>query len=204
MVVFFYQQISPWVDENQYYQFLQPFPINNMDPVLRSQSFERQPMCNIPHKAPYYESLCRKCRCTQEYPRPHESGIEEYYPRPHESEMEEQHFSHYDFVEEPLLIETSEIPDLGLTPSFSELFIDDPRTRSEKNQVKSNDVSNKDIKKVIRKRAKSNWTKMSKELFYKMVEYEKEHGTVKQCEMEKIFNVNRSTYWRWKKQFNLC
>jgi len=44
---------------------------------------------------------------------------------------------------------------------------------------------------------------MTKELFHKMVEYEKKHENIKQCELERMFNVNRSTYWRWKKQYNL-
>jgi len=61
-----------------------------------------------------------------------------------------------------------------------------------------------EIKKSIKKRVpKSNWTKMTKEIFDQMVEYEKGHSNIKQCELEKIFNVNRSTYWRWKKQYNL-
>jgi len=41
---------------------------------------------------------------------------------------------------------------------------------------------------------------MNLELFYKMLEYEKDNPDVKQSDLEQIFNVNRSTYWRWKKK----
>jgi len=58
-------------------------------------------------------------------------------------------------------------------------------------------------KPISKKSTKSHWTKLTKELFSQMLEYEKTHTNVKQCELEKIFNVNRSTYWRWKKQQNL-
>jgi len=68
-------------------------------------------------------------------------------------------------------------------------------------KIEKNESTN--VKKIIQKRSKSNWTKMTKELFNKIVEYEKGHENIKQCELERIFNVNRSTYWRWKKQHNL-
>jgi len=65
------------------------------------------------------------------------------------------------------------------------------------------DAKASNIKKSIKKRIKRCWTKMTKEIFHQMVEYEKKHENIKQCELERMFNVNRSTYWRWKKQYHL-
>jgi len=46
-----------------------------------------------------------------------------------------------------------------------------------------------------------NWTRMTSELFNKIVEWENEQrksGTIKQSEIERKWNVNRTTYYRWK------
>jgi len=61
------------------------------------------------------------------------------------------------------------------------------------------------LKKLISKKRspKSTWTKMTKEIFNEMVEFEKSHPHIKQCDLEKYFNVNRSTYWRWKRNFGI-
>jgi len=72
-------------------------------------------------------------------------------------------------------------------------------------EVKNNsDGDNMCIKKTIVKKSKQRkWNKMTIDMFNKMLEYEKVHPDVKQCDLQKIFNVNRSTYWRWKKKFNI-
>jgi len=71
-------------------------------------------------------------------------------------------------------------------------------------QKKNRIVCSEPKSKKTKKRApRNNWKKMTKELFYQMVEYERDHPNVKQCDLQKIFNVNRSTYWRWKKQNNM-
>jgi hypothetical protein len=57
-----------------------------------------------------------------------------------------------------------------------------------------------DVNKTIKKENKKKWRKMSQELFNQIVEFEKKNPNIKQCEIEKIFLVNRSTYWRWKKR----
>lgn len=47
------------------------------------------------------------------------------------------------------------------------------------------------------------WVKLDQEIFNKMLRYELEHPGIRQNELEGIFNVNRSTYWRWKKNHGL-
>jgi len=56
---------------------------------------------------------------------------------------------------------------------------------------------------IIKTIQKKKWRKMNLELFYKMLEYEKDNPDVKQSDLEQIFNVNRSTYWRWKKKHSI-
>jgi len=51
-------------------------------------------------------------------------------------------------------------------------------------------------------RNRNKWKKMNYELFNEMLVYEKNHPQVKQSDLQEIFNVNRSTYWRWKKKYN--
>jgi len=152
-------------------------------------------------------SICRKCRgCnTEYYVSTRSSNI---------SSILEETQPYYDYVDQ--LLEKPVVPELALSPSLMSEFNDGDNkdnekimTRSERNQVKTKerdspfqDEGTKD-KLINKKKSKSSWTKMNKELFLKMVDFEKKHGNVKQCEMERIFNVNRSTYWRWKKQYNL-
>jgi hypothetical protein len=58
-----------------------------------------------------------------------------------------------------------------------------------------------EIKKIISKgNNKKKWRKLTQELFDQIVDFEKNNPDIKQCEIEKIFLVNRSTYWRWKKK----
>lgn len=51
------------------------------------------------------------------------------------------------------------------------------------------------------KKRVSKWNKLTSDLFKTMIEYERKNPNVKQCELENIFNINRSTYWRWKKKY---
>jgi len=58
-----------------------------------------------------------------------------------------------------------------------------------------------DIKKTIKKDYnKKKWRKMTQDLFNQILDFEKKNPNIKQCEIEKLFLVNRSTYWRWKKR----
>jgi hypothetical protein len=81
------------------------------------------------------------------------------------------------------------------------------RSLSDKEKMDDDSFLDKDplsLKKLIKKRQpKSTWTKMTKEIFNKMVEFERTHPSIKQCDLEKVFNVNRSTYWRWKRNFGI-
>jgi len=58
-------------------------------------------------------------------------------------------------------------------------------------------------KKGRRRGPRNNWNKMTKILFDEMVNYERKNPDIKQSELQRLFNVNRSTYWRWKKQYNI-
>jgi len=54
------------------------------------------------------------------------------------------------------------------------------------------------VKKIPKKYPKI-WTKMTPELFTKIVAWERSHeGIIKQADVEKKWNVNRTTYYRWK------
>jgi len=51
-----------------------------------------------------------------------------------------------------------------------------------------------------------NWTRMTPELFNKIVDWENEQrksGTIKQSEIERKWNVNRTTYYRWKLKMHM-
>jgi len=211
------QPISfPWMDESfQYYPYMQQGSSITNETKMNQSYAELQEMYShdeslemspVKRSSQNYESipLCRKCRNSCEFLL-HKNGNDETI-------FEE-------CSEESLLGEKPVLPELALSPSLmSEPFESECKkeeeekeeekiieTRSEKKQTKLKELELRDegVKKTIKKRTKSQWTKMSKELFDKMVEYEKKHGNIKQCEMERIFNVNRSTYWRWKKQYNL-
>jgi len=64
-------------------------------------------------------------------------------------------------------------------------------------------IPNYTICRKRRKKSEKKWRKMSSELFREMLEYERMHPDVRQNELQSIFNVNRSTYWRWKKKYML-
>jgi hypothetical protein len=71
----------------------------------------------------------------------------------------------------------------------------------ETNTTENNYEGLMDIKKTIKKDYnKKKWRKMTQELFNQILDFEKKNPNIKQCEIEKIFLVNRSTYWRWKKR----
>jgi len=64
--------------------------------------------------------------------------------------------------------------------------------------VKNGDARMKRITKVSRRKA---WTRMTSDLFQKILEWEKDqNGPIKQSDIETKWNVNRSTYHRWKKR----
>jgi len=68
-------------------------------------------------------------------------------------------------------------------------------------KLKSDGVRMKRITKISKRK---NWSKMTAELFAKIYEWESGlSAPVKQAEIEHRFNVNRSTYYRWKKKFGL-
>jgi hypothetical protein len=80
------------------------------------------------------------------------------------------------------------------------LCINEPVTLTYKETIKDGLA----IKKIIKKMpSKSSWTKMTKDILNEMVDFERDHPQVKQCDLEKYFNVNRSTYWRWKRNYGI-
>lgn len=97
---------------------------------------------------------------------------------------------------------------LDLFPKFS----DQDRAQSNTNEDEIEHIKRdtKDLtflKKTITKKnnvkKRHRWTKLTTKLFYNMVEFERNNSEIKKCEIEKLFNVNRSTYWRWKKVHNI-
>jgi len=56
------------------------------------------------------------------------------------------------------------------------------------------------MKRIKKRSPKNTWQKMTEDLFKKMLDYEKDNPNVKQSDLQKLFNVNRSTFWRWKKR----
>jgi len=51
------------------------------------------------------------------------------------------------------------------------------------------------------KRRKISWKRMNPALFQEIFQWETTQPKVKQSQIEKKFNVNRSTYYRWKKKY---
>jgi len=58
------------------------------------------------------------------------------------------------------------------------------------------------MKRIKKRSPKNTWQKMTDDLYKKISDYEKDHPNIKQSDLQKLFNVNRSTYWRWKKKLN--
>jgi len=70
-------------------------------------------------------------------------------------------------------------------------------TKLEKRRVCDGDPK---IKRIKKRSPKNNWQKMTDDLFKKMIQFEKDNPHIRQSDIQKIFNINRSTYWRWKKK----
>eukprot|EP01130_Rhizamoeba_saxonica_P004141 TRINITY_DN1706_c0_g1_i2.p1 TRINITY_DN1706_c0_g1~~TRINITY_DN1706_c0_g1_i2.p1 ORF type:complete len:312 (+),score=58.62 TRINITY_DN1706_c0_g1_i2:110-1045(+) len=60
------------------------------------------------------------------------------------------------------------------------------------------------LKRVQRVSARKKWGKMSYPLLMEMYEFEQNNPKVTKKEIERMFDIHRSTYWRWKNKFNLC
>jgi len=68
---------------------------------------------------------------------------------------------------------------------------------------KSKGVCKSRVKRVSKLSQRKMWRKMTPELFEEISSWERnQNRQVKQSELEQIFNVNRSTYYRWKKLQN--
>eukprot|EP01130_Rhizamoeba_saxonica_P016529 TRINITY_DN7660_c0_g1_i1.p1 TRINITY_DN7660_c0_g1~~TRINITY_DN7660_c0_g1_i1.p1 ORF type:complete len:162 (+),score=25.17 TRINITY_DN7660_c0_g1_i1:291-776(+) len=59
------------------------------------------------------------------------------------------------------------------------------------------------IKRVSKVSSRKSWSKMSYPLLIQMYEYEQNNPDTTKKQMEKLFNIHRSTYWRWKNKFSL-
>lgn len=71
--------------------------------------------------------------------------------------------------------------------------------------MKQRSVKNGDprMKRVARISKRKEWTRMTPELFSRILAWEQAHnGVIKQSDIESKFNVNRSTFHRWKKKCN--
>jgi len=104
----------------------------------------------------------------------------------------------------PFPIDDCMQPQTGIPTSFPDKDLKKPEINNDIEEIDKKN-NNKPINNVIKKRKrtlKNNWNKMTEALFKQMLEYEKQHPDIKQCELQKVFNINRSTYWRWKKKFN--
>jgi len=84
----------------------------------------------------------------------------------------------------------------------------DERERVKKLQVEaetkentSSENSEKETKGRRPKRRKILWKRMNPTLFKEIFQWETNQPKVKQSQIEKKFNVNRSTYYRWKKKY---
>jgi hypothetical protein len=60
------------------------------------------------------------------------------------------------------------------------------------------------MKRVLKVSRRKPWTKMTPELFEKILQWEKDQGrAVKKSEIEAKWNVNRTTYHRWKRNYGI-
>jgi len=74
--------------------------------------------------------------------------------------------------------------------------------QSENEDNESNQNEGKEEPKIRRaKRRKISWKRMNPALFQEIFQWETTQPKVKQSQIEKKFNVNRSTYYRWKKKY---
>jgi len=95
-------------------------------------------------------------------------------------------------------LDMTNVPEIPIRSRSNSLDMSEYNCHNMMPSIRENNNSNMPIIKTIQKKK---WRKMNLELFYKMLEYEKDNPDVKQSDLEQIFNVNRSTYWRWKKNF---
>jgi len=96
-------------------------------------------------------------------------------------------------------LDMTNVPEIPIRSRSSSLDMSEYNCHNMMPSIRENN-SNMPIIKTIQKKK---WRKMNLELFYKMLEYEKDNPDVKQSDLEQIFNVNRSTYWRWKKKHSI-
>jgi hypothetical protein len=75
------------------------------------------------------------------------------------------------------------------------------RIMNEVTQLMKRKVKNGDekMRRISVKSPKGKYQKMTEQLFRQIVEYERHHKGIKQSELEVLFNVNRTTLTRWKK-----
>jgi len=60
------------------------------------------------------------------------------------------------------------------------------------------------MKRVLKVSRRKSWTKMTPELFSKILQWEKDQGrAVKRAEIEAKWNINRTTYHRWKRNHGI-
>jgi len=86
------------------------------------------------------------------------------------------------------------------TPSFCSKVRCGRIMNPEATKVKGVTKPKSRVKRVSKLSHRKTWRKMTPELFAEISEWEKgQNRAVKQVEFEQIFNVNRSTYYRWKK-----
>lgn len=82
------------------------------------------------------------------------------------------------------------------------LEYEEPSLKKMRNEKKDEgfiiDPKQKKNKKRIYKRQ---YNKMTEKIYNEILEYERKHPDIKRTELEKIFNINRTTYWAWKKRY---
>jgi DNA-binding XRE family transcriptional regulator len=69
-------------------------------------------------------------------------------------------------------------------------------TQLMKRKVKDGDEK---MRRISVKSPKGKYQKMTEQLFWQIIEYERQHKGIKQADLEAAFNVNRTTLTRWKK-----
>jgi len=75
-----------------------------------------------------------------------------------------------------------------------------PLTGLQKRRVRTGD---RKMKRIPFKSPNKSWQRMTSELFQQMLQYEADNPGCKQSELEEIFKVNRSTFYRWKRRYQI-
>jgi hypothetical protein len=86
-------------------------------------------------------------------------------------------------------------PQTGSPPS-----VDKEQTQSNHNK-NTTETTTKEKSSRTCKQRKIPWKRMNPTLFQEIFQWESTQSRVKQSQIEKKFNVNRSTYYRWKKKY---